>query len=218
MIDIVSYDLIEYNALPYFGTIYYIYVPLLIIGIIIYTKNLVKIKKFNLENIIYIMFISNIIAMMCIDSPNINKTNGIFFSIIYFIIYGIYYIKNEKMIKLTQVILIINFIIFSSYYFGHYSYYDEAFFEIETYKIINENYEQIKDEKILIYNENIEKYIYEKLGKILKISTKEEIINLEEDKEFSDDSVCIVNEENYVKYKNKFKIHRKYEKNYLLHN
>lgn len=216
--EILFYDMIEYNALPYFTTIYYTFIPFFIIGIILYTKKIIKEKEFKLENLIYIMFISNIIAMMCIDSPNINKNNGIFFSVIYFTVYGIYSIKNKTIIKLIPILLIISFIIFSIYYYKIYNHNDNAFFEAKTYKIINTNYEKFKNKNILIYTKNIEDYIYEKLGKITKINNKEEILNINKEKEFNLNSICIVDKENYLKYKMYFKNEKVYNNYYILYN
>lgn len=155
---------------------------------------------------------------MCISGPNINKANAIYFPIIYFTAYGIFSIINIKIKGIISTILIINFGLFSFYYFKIYNHFDNVFFESEIYKIININYEQIKDKNILIYSKNIEDYIYEKLGKIIKINNKEEIISIKEKKQFDLNAICIVDEENYKDYKKYYKKEKIYGNYYMLYN
>ena len=145
IVSLLSHDFIKYNSVKYFGTIFYISIPLLIYGIIKYSKSL---KKYNLENIIFINFITIYIALLFVSDININKANAIYFSIIYIVIYGINNIKNKKIITSYLVIFLISFISFEIYYLKN---------DTSNEMFENEKYE---------YKENIdvkEKEIFEKL-------------------------------------------------------
>lgn len=141
------YDSIEYNALGYFGTIYYIFIPIFIYGLIKIIKN-----KNKYENLVLLMFISNVITLLFISDININKANSIYFSIIYITVYGIFNIKIKHFTKMSLILLFINFLIFSTYYLFYYNQSDEAYFDKEIYKIINENYEKYKKDYKNIIN------------------------------------------------------------------
>lgn len=147
IVSLLSHDYIKYNSIKYFGTIFYISIPILIYGIIKYIKNL---KKNNLENIIFINFITTYIALLFISEININKANAIFFSIIYIVIYGINNIKNKKIVISYLILFLISFISFEIYYLKN---------DTSNEMFENEKYE---------YKENIdvkEKEIFETLKK-----------------------------------------------------
>lgn len=209
------YDSIEYNALGYFGTIYYIFIPIFIYGIIKIIKNKNKNKY---ENLVLIMFISNIITLLFISDININKANSIYFSIIYITVYGIFNTKIKNFTKISLILLFINFSIFSTYYLFCYNHNDEAYFDNEIYKIINNNYEKFENKEIIIYSKNSEPQIYEKLGKINKINKKEEIIKNKQNYIINEDKVLIVDKKRPNDYKNYFNNKLNYEKYYMLYN
>lgn len=130
--SIISYDnakvfgnILVYNSLPQFGTIYYMLIPFLIIGILIGIVSLyksIKNKVFNIDAIMIFWFLSVMICMMLIIEPNINKANAIFLPIIYFVSLGIFYtIKNIKLLIIFLIMLFINFGLFFNYYFYHYN-------------------------------------------------------------------------------------------------
>lgn len=209
------YDFIEYNSLKYFGTIYYIFIPIFIYGLLKLIKNK---SKNEYENLILIMFISSIIPLLIIEFPNVNKANSIYFSIIYIIGYGIFQIKNKNNIKIAYILLLINFSIFSIYYLFCYKHSNDICFDNEIYKIINENYEKIHSRKIHIYSNNSEPQIYEQLGKVKKANTKDEIINIKKEDIITRDSIIITDKESYKDYKNLFKNKIQYNNYYLLYN
>lgn len=160
LFNLSAYDYLKYNSTMYFGTIYYISIPILVYGLIKFIKN---IKNYNLENIIMINFATTYIVLLFISEINSNKANAIYFSIIYIIIYGINQIKNKKIIYTYLILFLISTISFSIYYFNTDT--SNVFFDKTIYKIINSNYELIKDKEIVLESNIREKDIFEKLGK-----------------------------------------------------
>lgn len=69
------------------------------------------------------LFLSVLITMLLIDKPNINKANAIFITLIYFSTQGIINIYNKKPYLIIPIltILIINFGLFTNYYFNKYN-------------------------------------------------------------------------------------------------
>ena len=115
-----------YNATKEFGTIYYFTIPFTLIGIITSFKKSIKAiknKEFNTNIIFIILFISVIIVQLIIIYPNINKSNALFISIIYFSMEGIIETINQKKYIIIPItlILFINFTLFSNYYFNKYN-------------------------------------------------------------------------------------------------
>lgn len=220
VLDLLSFDTIEYNALPLFGTIYYVFIPFFIYGFMLYTRKIyisIKNKEFDLENLVYFALLGCLSALMFVFAPNINKANAIFFPVIYFTVYGIFKIK-KRFIKVILILLMINFVFFSIYYFYFYDDFDKVFFDDELYLIIHDNYELLKDKKILIYSSNIEDYIYEQLGKIQYIDSKDQIININSSNELDLDAVCFTDELNYLEYKKYFSHEILYKNYHILYN
>lgn len=209
--NILTFDYYEYNAKPFFGTIYYILIPFFIFGLIKYSKkiiNNIKNNKFELENLIFYMFISCYMALLPIESLNINKANAIYFSIIYITLYGI--INSQILIKKIIILLfIINVGIFSIYYYNTYQY-DNFYFDDSIYKIVNNEYEKIKAKNIIVINDNIQPNIFVQLGKITKIKNKEEIIKNNGQNSTNSKNIYLVEEKyensnyysEYIKYNN----------------
>lgn len=170
IVNLLSHDYLKYNSIKYFGTIYYISVPVLIYGLIKFSK---KIKKYDLENIIFINFITTYIVLLFISDININKANSIYFSVIYIIIYGTNQIKNKKIIYGFIILFIISTISFNLYYYNTDT--SNEMFDKTIYKTINNNYELIKNKDIIIETNIIEKEIFEQLGKIKYLKNEEKI-------------------------------------------
>ncbi len=133
-----------YNSIPYFGTIYYIGVPFTIIGIINGIKQSVqaiKNKEFNLNCIILFWLVSVLICMLLITNPNINKANAIFFPLVYFTMMGIFVIikKQEQFLIFILLLFIVNFTLFTNYYYNHYNrdYNRQRFFATSYLEAIN---------------------------------------------------------------------------------
>ena len=119
-------DRLLYNALPEFGTIYYISIPFFILGFIISIKriwSLVINKEFSVNIIFLIWFMCVLICQLLIETPNVNKSNAIFVPMIYFVAVGIEYIMRNNKILILPILLIfiLNFALFFNYYFYKYN-------------------------------------------------------------------------------------------------
>lgn len=128
-LSILSYDkneILIYNSLPYFGTIYYFTIPFFIIGLLKSIKNVIlsiKTRNFSIDVILVFWFFSVLLCQLLIIDPNINKANAIFVPVVYFSASGVTYIINKSKQLLLPILLIflINFGLFFSYYFYNYN-------------------------------------------------------------------------------------------------
>ena len=119
---VMQYDGLEWNATPFFGTIYQISIIFLIFAIFKIVK-----KKQAKENIgIFLMLLwlgISMIVGVVINDTNINRLNVIWYPIIFFTCYGIYLFiekyKNAKYVIAT--IFVILFIGFSIFLYSHYT-------------------------------------------------------------------------------------------------
>jgi len=150
---ILTGDGFHWNSNIMFGTITYTLVPIFIYGITLYIIDMNKNRGFDLSKIIFFIFISTYVIIMLTDSPNINKTNSIYFSIIYFIIYGLIKIK-PKFQKILITIFIINSILFYNSYLNR-KIHDPFYFNASIY-----------DENESEYMKNINPEIYKLLKEL----------------------------------------------------
>ncbi len=156
-----------YNSLPYFGTLYYMSIPFVIIGLVeLYDeiKKDLKDKKISINIIMFIWFISVIICMLLIVRSNINKANAIFIPLLYFTALGIISIskKNGKTLKIIMALYITNYLIFFNYYYFKYSeeYANQPYFG--AYYLETLDYAKSSPKKIIYVDPSItnETYIY----------------------------------------------------------
>lgn len=162
IVNLLSFDFIEYNSIKYFGTVYYIFIPFFITGLISFIK---QIKNKKIENLIIINFSTCYLLLLLVSDININKANVIYFSVIYILWYGIINIKSKKIINISIIILIINFLLFSNYYLNNDTTVN-AYFDSTIYKVINEEYSILKDKELVIITDTTEKEIFVKMGRI----------------------------------------------------
>lgn len=128
-------DWLEYNAFDIYGTLYPISIPFGLIGI--FTMPLecvwsIRKKCFSIWCIVETLFCSNLLVSMILggDGPNINKANGIFFSLFLMVLFGIrksYIFIKRRWGNLAQILILflflfygISFLFFSRYYFFQY--------------------------------------------------------------------------------------------------
>ncbi len=122
-----------YNALPYFGTMYYCTIPFFLIGFVKAIGNMAiawKKKEFQIDTIFIFWFFSVLICMLIIFDPNINKANAIFMPILYLTILGIRTaIEKKRSISVPILLLLtIQFGMFFTYYNLHYTNQTSKFF------------------------------------------------------------------------------------------
>lgn len=185
---IFVYDDLPFNSLPKFGTLYNFAIILSVCGIGIEIFELIKSikqKKFKVNSIIFLLFISVAGTMLLIADINISKSNAIYFPLIFFSYSSIHYIyqkqntnlkkdiENNKKIEiifsrilllLITVMYIINFSMFTYYYFTKYAedYEHQQFFEkdlIEAIRQVNGRME-LKDKKVYIFTGAERPHIY----------------------------------------------------------
>ena len=118
-----------YNAVPYFGTVYYFSIPFFVIGIISSSKKFMQSVKNRIIdlNIFFVpWFWSVIFCQLLILYPNINKSNAVFIPVFYFITEGIIRVfsscKNAKAVVLVIIVCyLLNFSLFFNYYHTQYN-------------------------------------------------------------------------------------------------
>jgi len=189
-----------YNALPEFGTLYYISIPFFLVGIIDYIK---KEKRTLLDVTMFIWLLSVIICSLLLKDPNINKANAIFVPLVYFISKGIMRITNQNKKILFGIILIysMNFILFTNFYYNQYNqkYDNPPFFA--THYIEAVEYADQQQEKEIYIDPTIEKkaYIYiemnhkiiSKESDTIRIKTKDKTYHFKKIKEVPENSIYI---------------------------
>ena len=121
---IFAFDMNYYNAFPATGTLYYISIPLAILGFYKSMKNVCrdfKQKNFGLDVVMLINFIAVFICGILIE-PGINRINAIYISVIYYIALGIIYVSENRRWLLGMIITayIVFYIMFLYLYFGIY--------------------------------------------------------------------------------------------------
>lgn len=126
-----GYDGLEWNATPYFGTLYHGSLIIFFIGIIVLIKEILGSKKqdetevkteqsFDKIGIVIMAFwlMFSLILGIIVNS-NVNRLNCIWYPIIFFIILGMSRImKNKKVYYIVCALYIVAFVAFSNYLYG----------------------------------------------------------------------------------------------------
>ena len=156
-----------YNALSYFGTVYYFSVPLFVVGVVSSFKTCfrsIKNREYSIKIIFITWFLCVLACEFLIFAPNINKANAAFIPILFFIVEGIVIItKNAKMMIIGIVILyLLNFSLFFNYYFNQYNSDSRglSFFATDFIDAIRYVKNLNSDKNIILYDLTSEPYIY----------------------------------------------------------
>lgn len=157
------------DAIRPFGTIYNIGIILAIIGFINETYVLIKSiknKKFNINMVMYFLFLSVTIVMMIIRIPSIYKANAMCLPLIFFD-YSAIKLLSKKYKIVAYIILIyyiIAFGIFTYYYFTQYGvkYEYQVLFDNDMFKGLTQinTREELKDKKVIITTSSPAPHIY----------------------------------------------------------
>ena len=117
----------EYNSLPVFFTMYFLSIPLVVLGCILTFKDVIvaKFKDVDIDYFIAIWFVASSISMLLIKDPNINKANAIYIPFLYFIVKSILFL-----IKRIKYILVIIVLLYSYNFYNFYSYYINDYNEV----------------------------------------------------------------------------------------
>lgn len=163
----IFHNVYWYNAVPEFGTIYYMTIPFFIIGFIYGIKKLVKSikeKKFDINAIFVFWFIAVLFCMFMVKIPTIYRANAIFAPMVYFSAMGIYiaFEKVKAVIIPIGLLLTINFGMFMNFYFTEYNQKSEGVYLFATTYLTALDYvKTLKREKV--YLDQLltsEEYIY----------------------------------------------------------
>jgi hypothetical protein len=127
-------DWLDYNALAPFGTMYLISIPLVILGMIKSGRQVLKCSCSN-EAIMWLFYGSVFGVGLFITGPNINKMNGLYLPLAFFLVSGIKQLLEITTSKKAVLILVViiygaQFVQFTHYYFVRYpqEIYPQSFF------------------------------------------------------------------------------------------
>ncbi|WP_026526199.1 glycosyltransferase family 39 protein [Butyrivibrio sp. VCD2006] len=180
--SIFLYDSLDYNSIPAFGTMYYITIPFIAVGLIrtfITIGKSAKEKELSFALLPLVWFLSELLvgSMLGGDGPNVNKMNGIFFTLAFFAAFGmdaflLLFSKNKKVYVAAGAVLGAVFLAFGGAFFTKYlgSYSDNLYlFQKpldEPIKVLSED-EFFADRQVVVIHNNqpyIPPYIYYLLG------------------------------------------------------
>ena len=180
--SIFLYDSLDYNSIPAFGTMYYITLPFIAAGFIRSIIEIVKSfkeKELNFAILPFVWFLAELLigSMLGGDGPNVNKMNGIFFSLAFFAAFGmdaflLLFSKNKKVYLAAGTVLGIVFLAFGGAFFTKYlgSYSDNLYlFQKpldEPIRVLGEE-EYFAEKLVVVVHNNqpfIPPYIYYLLG------------------------------------------------------
>ena len=115
-----------YNAVPYFGTVYYFSIPFFVIGLVSSSKasfRSIKNREFSINTIFLLWLLSVFACQFLIYEPNINKSNAAFIPILFFIVEGIVNVADHSKTIIVGIVFLymLNFVLFFNYYFYQYN-------------------------------------------------------------------------------------------------
>ncbi len=120
-------DRSAYDANAKWGTMYYITIPFILVGIIASARDVIKnvrAKVLDPWMFVWMFFIVSRIFLLFVKYPNINRINGIFPAYLLFAVYGIRTVAekiNKKVLfySVLSVIYLVCFLTFSRYFYSH---------------------------------------------------------------------------------------------------
>ncbi len=141
----LGFDHLNYCNLKLFGTVYYLSVPFILLGIGLSIRDVIrsfKTKECDPASICLFWFLAVFLlsgAMSGKTEPNSSRMNAVFFTYLYFLIRGLELLKT-RFLKITVAAAFTAFFgWFAIYYFGFYSYpgsvylFHEDFAEVRAY-------------------------------------------------------------------------------------
>lgn len=157
-------DFLNYNAIAKFGNLYKMSIPLVIFGLIEVIKNVrenIKDRKFSIDFVMLVTFVTVFAVGLCIAELNINKINAIYIPMIYFA--GRFFSYIFKHIKYVWLIVVLAYCfqgsMFAYHYFTEFANTDLMYFEDEIIQAAKRA-EELQKDKIYIENCLNQTYIY----------------------------------------------------------
>ena len=126
--DLLSSDFLSYNGFAEFGTLYYVSVPFLLLGLVLSlartAKSVVR-RNYDSQTFVTIMFWSVLVVAMVMRMPNINKANAIYFPAIYCVALAFDFLLRKLPWKRALTIgaaavYLVCFLCFGKYYYFEY--------------------------------------------------------------------------------------------------
>ncbi len=180
--SVFLFDSLNYNSIPGFGTMYFItifFVPLGIYRVIKEIYSSIKEKRVSYAVLPFFWFAAELLigSMLGGDGPNVNKMNGIFFSVAFLAAWGIEFVikkfmGNKILGTVVGVLICCVYLGFSGAFFTRYfgTYSDNLYLfqkPIDEPLKILENEEYFADKQIVFIHDNqpyIPPYIFYLLG------------------------------------------------------
>ena len=120
---LITADDRPYNGSAVYGTMYYISVPFIVIGIVICIKDTLgsfKKRLFDYKTLLVVFFVIAFIESLTVRKLNINRSNEIYFCFLFFAVFGVEYCcKKHHRIKYALILIYaISMIAFMHYYYA----------------------------------------------------------------------------------------------------
>lgn len=124
--SIFCYDVLRYNSLPLFGTVYYISIPFAIAGL---ARSIwVSVKSFRekvfCQEFLYLCWFVLMFVLGCCTVANTNKMNAAFLSVAYFIVEGVFMaasrLGNKVSRKVVLGVITGVYTVFAAFFLGYY--------------------------------------------------------------------------------------------------
>ena len=117
-----SHDDQTYNARGLFGTVYYISIPFIVIGLFVCIKRIaqsLKNRHFDFSSVLMIYTIASLAVILVISDINVNKANNFYAALVMLTATGIAYLWNRKNAWAAVIIALylVSFAAFGYYYF-----------------------------------------------------------------------------------------------------
>lgn len=174
--SILFRDWMEYNAFSGYYTMYRISIPFIIIGFVLLGVHCFKVwrrREYRIEQIWWLIFVVYFIVSLGVAEPDINKMNGIFFSLFIFLMWGIkgiYLLVRRFHKKIAYILMCVIIGIyakdafsFTNFYFGIYpEYIYPQFLFLGTYEEILTHLEDEGMEQETVYVDSL--YVYHGLS------------------------------------------------------
>ena len=115
-----------YNVIPEFGTFYYVSIPIIIFGLILSVKKTVraiKQQEICFDMMMVALFLVLILISLTFVEINVNRVNGIYISLIFFLAVGVSEIVKRRKTAgiICGAVYIVCFGAFLNYYFNDFS-------------------------------------------------------------------------------------------------
>jgi len=135
LFTVFSWDYLVQNSIMKFGTLYYFSIPLVLYGFVMVHIDFVKsVKKreINLDSIIVFLFWSMLLTVLLLKSPNINRINPIYISLIYFLCIGIEKVCSKAAMN-KYAILVMYLLFFGLFMYDYHCVYPAEFKDNDLY-------------------------------------------------------------------------------------